>query len=126
MKTAIVTDSNSGITQTEAGKMGVFVIPMPFIIGEEEYFEDINLTQEEFYQKLLTGEDISTSQPAIGLIFGTRYLKNMMKLYIFLCQVVLVNLAIQHSVLPRITMAAYKWWTTIESRLHKNKPQLMP
>ncbi len=68
MKTAIVTDSNSGITQIEAKKIGAFVIPMPFIIGEEEYFEDINLTQEEFYQKLLTGEDISTSQPAVGQV----------------------------------------------------------
>ncbi len=68
MKTAIVTDSNSGITQSEASKLGAYVIPMPFIIGEEEYFEDINLTQGEFYQKLLTGEDISTSQPAIGQV----------------------------------------------------------
>ena len=63
-KIAIVTDSNSGITQAQAKEMGVFVIPMPFIIDEESYFEDVNLTQEEFYQKLTEDADISTSQPA--------------------------------------------------------------
>ncbi len=79
MKTAIVTDSNSGITQAEAKKFGAFVIPMPFIIGEDEFFEDINLTQEEFYQKLLTGEDISTSQPAIGQV--TEFWDKLLKEY---------------------------------------------
>ncbi len=68
MKIAVVTDSNSGITQSEAKKIGAFVLPMPFIIGENEYFEDINLSQEEFYEKLQTGEDISTSQPAVGQV----------------------------------------------------------
>ena len=66
-KVAIVTDSNSGITQSQVKDYeGLYVIPMPFTIGEEEYFEDINLSQEDFYQKLLSNEDISTSQPAIG------------------------------------------------------------
>ena len=51
-KVAIVTDSNSGITQSEAREMGVFVLPMPFLIDGKEYFEDINLTQEEFYKLL--------------------------------------------------------------------------
>ncbi len=68
-KIAIVTDSNSGITQNEMKNYkGLYVIPMPFTIGEEEYFEDINLSQEEFYKKLLSNEDISTSQPSIGNI----------------------------------------------------------
>ncbi len=68
-KIAVVTDSNSGITQKEMKEIkNLFVIPMPFMIGEEEYFEDINLTQEEFYKKLLSNEDISTSQPSIGSI----------------------------------------------------------
>ena len=49
-KIAIVTDSNSGITQQEAKEMGVFVLPMPFLMDEKEYFEDINLTQDEFYE----------------------------------------------------------------------------
>lgn len=61
---AIVTDSNAGITQVQAREMGVFVLPMPFMIGGETYFEDINLTQEQFYQKLAEGADISTSQPS--------------------------------------------------------------
>lgn len=66
-KVAIVTDSNSGITQSQVKNFeGLFVIPMPFTIGDEEYFEDINLSQEQFYEKLLSNENISTSQPAIG------------------------------------------------------------
>ena len=47
-KVAIMTDSNSGITQKEAKKLGVYVIPMPFLMGDETYYEDINLTQEGF------------------------------------------------------------------------------
>jgi len=65
-KTAIVTDSNSGITQTMAKELGIFVIPMPFYINEELFFEDISLTQEEFYQKLEEDAEISTSQPSPG------------------------------------------------------------
>lgn len=65
-KIAVVTDSNSGITQQEAKEEGVFVIPMPFFINGETYFEDINLTQEQFYEMLEGGADISTSMPAIG------------------------------------------------------------
>lgn len=63
-KVAIVTDSNSGITQAAAKEMGIFVLPMPFMIQEETYYEDINLTQEEFYKKLTDGASISTSQPS--------------------------------------------------------------
>ena len=65
-KTAIVTDSNSGITQKEALELGISVIPMPFFINGELYFEDINLTQDEFYKKLDEDADISTSQPSPG------------------------------------------------------------
>ena len=64
-KVAIITDSNSGITQAEAKELGVFVLPMPFMIGEKEFFEDIDLTQEQFYEKLQDGENICTSQPAL-------------------------------------------------------------
>lgn len=67
-KVAVVTDSNSGINQTEAKELGIRVIPMPFMINGENYFEDINLTQEEFYQKLTEGADISTSMPAPGSV----------------------------------------------------------
>ncbi len=64
-KTAIVTDSNSGIFQKEAALLGdVYVIPMPFTIDDETYFEDINLTIPEFYERLNNGADILTSQPS--------------------------------------------------------------
>lgn len=65
-KVAIVTDSNSGITQAQAKGLGVYVIPMPFYIDGELYYEDITLTQEEFYLKLSEEAEISTSQPAPG------------------------------------------------------------
>lgn len=65
MKVAIVTDSNSGITPDYAKEIGVTVIPMPFLIDGEEYFEEVNLSQPEFYEKLLAGADVSTSQPSI-------------------------------------------------------------
>lgn len=67
-RVAIVTDSNSGITQKEGTELGIHVVPMPFFIDEKEYFEDIDLTQEDFYQKLEAGSDIGTSQPAVGAI----------------------------------------------------------
>ena len=63
-KIAIMTDSNSGITQRQAKVMGIYVLPMPFFINGDMYFEDIPLTQEEFYQRLLEDADISTSQPS--------------------------------------------------------------
>lgn len=65
-KIAIVTDSNSGITQKEAKELGIWVLPMPFSINGTVYFEDINLSQEEFYQHLGADAEISTSQPAVG------------------------------------------------------------
>ena len=62
-KVAIVTDSNSGITQNEAKRMGISVLPMPFMIDEETYYEDITLSQAEFYEKLAAGAAVVTSQP---------------------------------------------------------------
>jgi DegV family protein with EDD domain len=64
MKVAILTDSNSGITQLQGKEAGIYVIPMPFMMGGETFFEDITLTQKEFYEKLEEGVDISTSQPS--------------------------------------------------------------
>lgn len=64
-KIAVMTDSNSGITQIEAKKMGITVLPMPFIIDGKTYYEDISLTQEEFYEKLAQNADVSTSQPSV-------------------------------------------------------------
>ena len=63
MKIAVVTDSNSGITQAQAKEMGVAVLPMPFMIDGETYYEDITLSQEQFYQRLKDNADIATSQP---------------------------------------------------------------
>ncbi len=63
-KIAIITDSNSGVTQSQAQELGIFVVPMPFRINEEDFFEDINLTQEQFYQKLENDASVSTSQPS--------------------------------------------------------------
>ena len=63
---AIVTDSNSGITQQEGKELGISVLPMPFYINETLYFEEITLSQEEFYQELEEEQDIKTSQPAPG------------------------------------------------------------
>ncbi len=67
-KVAIVTDSNSGITQEQAKEYGVNVLPMPFFINGETFFEDIDLSQEEFYERLEGNADISTSMPAVGSV----------------------------------------------------------
>lgn len=67
-KIAVVSDSNSGITQEQAKAYGIYVLPMPFFINEETYFEDISLTQEQFYEKLEGNADISTSMPAVGSV----------------------------------------------------------
>lgn len=69
-KIAIVTDSNSGITQDEGRKLGISVLPMPFYINEVMYLEEVTLSQEEFYERLKKDEPISTSQPNPGEICG--------------------------------------------------------
>ena len=65
-KVAIVTDSNSGITQSMAKDYGVFVLPMPFHINGKTFYADITLSQDEFYEYLKGDADISTSQPSPG------------------------------------------------------------
>ena len=65
-KVAIVTDSNSGITQMEAKELGIRVMPMPFYINGEQFLEDITLTQEQFYEKLTDGASIQTAAPAMA------------------------------------------------------------
>lgn len=69
-KIAIVTDSNSGITQDEGRKFGISVLPMPFYINEVMYLEGVTLSQEEFYERLKKDEPISTSQPNPGEVCG--------------------------------------------------------
>ena len=78
MKIAVVTDSNSGLTQEMGKELGVTVIPMPFFIDGNEYFEGVNLSQKEFFDKLEKGSSFSTSQPSIGVLMETwdQVLKN--------------------------------------------------
>lgn len=68
IKVAIVTDSNSGITQSQAEQYGVTVVPMPFTMEGTTYYEDIDLSQEDFYQRLSDDIAIFTSQPTAGYL----------------------------------------------------------
>ncbi len=63
-KIAVVTDSNSGVTQSQAKELGLYVLPMPFMINEEPFYEDITLSQEQFYQRLSENANVITSQPS--------------------------------------------------------------
>ena len=63
---AIITDSNSGITQAEGKELGITVVPMPFFIDEKVHYEEIDLSQEDFYQILSEDGNVSTSQPSPG------------------------------------------------------------
>lgn len=67
-KVAILTDSNSGITQAEAVRNGLHVIPMPFYIDDQMYFEEIDLSQQDFYDRLTDGAQIKTSMPTVGSV----------------------------------------------------------
>ena len=68
-KVAVITDSNSGITQEEAKKLGITVLPMPFFINDELYYEDITLSQEEFYRFLAQNADVKTADAGGGAEF---------------------------------------------------------
>ena len=70
-KVAIMTDSNCGITQSEAKELGVHVLPMPFYFDGQLYYEDIDLTQEDFYVKLQESKEITTSMPLVGEVIDT-------------------------------------------------------
>lgn len=67
-KVAVVSDSNSGIVQEDAKKLGVYILPMPFFINNETYNEGVDLTQEQFYEMLKGGCEISTSMPSVGSV----------------------------------------------------------
>ncbi|MBR6228398.1 MAG: DegV family protein [Eubacterium sp.] len=71
MSVAIITDSNSGITQSQAKELGICVVPMPFYINEEVYYEDITMTQEEFFRYLEQKVDVKTSQPTPDSLMET-------------------------------------------------------
>ncbi len=96
-KVAIVTDSNSGITQEESKKLGIHILPMPFYINGELFYEDITLSQEEFYKKLAEDAEISTSQPSPGDVMDLweELLKKYAKTLNIRCQVDLAVPVIQ-------------------------------
>lgn len=64
MKIGIITDSHSGISQEDATKMGIMVLPMPFYCDEECFYEGISITRKEFFEKMDSGQKVSTSQPS--------------------------------------------------------------
>ena len=64
MKIAVVTDSNSGVTQEEARRLGMYVVPMPFIIDGKILYEGIDLNHEQFFEKMNQGADIYFYLPA--------------------------------------------------------------
>ena len=70
-KVAIVSDSNSGITQLQAEELGITILPMPFFVGDKTLYEDIDLSQKEFYQMLSENANISTSMPLVGNVTDT-------------------------------------------------------
>ena len=67
-RVAVVSDSNSGIAQQEAKELGVYILAMPFFINNETFYKDVDLTQEEFYNRLKEGCEISTSMPSIASV----------------------------------------------------------
>ena len=77
-KIAIMTDTNSGMDADEAAELGIFVIPMPFIVDGDEYFEGVNCTYEHFFEMLGSGSDVSTSQPSPDVLtsFWDKLLKD--------------------------------------------------
>ena len=99
-KIAIMTDSNSGITQKEAEVLRIRVLPMPFLIDGETFFEEISLTQEQFYERLAQDVDISTSQPSPEDVT-----KAWEELYIFRCRADFPVHARQRSCLQTIMKA---------------------
>ena len=64
MKTAVMTDTNSGITVEEGKALGVFVLPMPVIVDGKNYLENVDISSQELYRAILSGSDVMTSQPS--------------------------------------------------------------
>ena len=107
---AIVTDSNSGISQAEAKELGIYMIPMPFLVDGKLYFEDVDMNKEQFYHFLENDADLSTSQPSPGDVMDLwdKLLKNMMKSCTFRCPADLVHPALPLWDLPGIMMERYR------------------
>ena len=73
MKTAVMTDSNSGITPEEGKKIGIYSLPMPVIIEGDVFYEGKNITQEEYYGAMTSGKNVTTSQPSPGDVMDMWY-----------------------------------------------------
>ncbi len=71
MSTAIVTDTNSGLSRTEGKERGIFVIPMPVIIDGQDYLEGVSITHGDVYAAMAEGKDVSTSQASAGSVMDT-------------------------------------------------------
>lgn len=107
MKTAILTDTNSGISSAEAEELGIFLIPMPIIINDETFYEGQSITEEAFYQALASDKKVTTSQPSRQMywITGIPFCKKaLMKLYIFPCPADLATPAMLLWDLPKIML----------------------
>ena len=52
MKTAIITDTNSGLTVEDGKRIGVYVLPMPVIVDGRGYLEGVDITHSELYEAL--------------------------------------------------------------------------
>lgn len=70
MKTAVMTDTNSGMSVAEGKKLGIYVLPMPVIIEGESYLEGETVTHAQLYEALKAGKNVSSSQPSPGSVMG--------------------------------------------------------
>lgn len=84
-KIAITADTNSGITPEEAGKHGIPLLAMPIIIDGQEYFEGVDITYDEFFERLANGADVSTSQPSVYSL--TTFWDNVLNTYDYIVHI---------------------------------------
>ena len=84
-KIAITTDTNSGITPEEAGKHGIPLLAMPIIIDGQEYFEGVDITYDEFFERLANGAEVSTSQPSVYSL--TTFWDNVLNTYDYIVHI---------------------------------------
>ncbi len=63
---AVCTDTNSSMTQEEADRLGIYLLPMPFVVNGKEYFEGVTCDYDDFFRMLAQGDFVSTSQPSPG------------------------------------------------------------
>ena len=70
MKTAVLTDTNSGITVAEGEKLGIYVLPMPVIVQDHYYLEGVDITNEQLYKAMISDQEVSSSQPSPGEVMA--------------------------------------------------------